>query len=86
MFAEKVFPFRVAVPQPRQGRKIVAQGGSPGEGALTPPSAPLSRAGGRGDGGEGGFAYPRLTPWATLFRPDKSGLALSTNIRLRTLV
>ena len=27
---------RVVVPQPRQGRKIVAQGASPGEGALTP--------------------------------------------------
>ena len=24
--ADKVFPFRVAVPQPRQGRKMVAQG------------------------------------------------------------
>ena len=29
-FAGKVFPFRVAVPQPRQGRKIVAQGASSG--------------------------------------------------------
>jgi hypothetical protein len=49
-----------------------------GEGALIPPSAPLSRAGGRRDGEEGGFAYPRLTPWATLFRPLR-GLTSSTN-------
>ena len=26
-FRDKVTPFRVAVPQPRQGRKVVAQGG-----------------------------------------------------------
>ena len=70
--------------QPRQGRKMVAQGASPGDGALTPPTgstaspAPLSRAGGRGDGGEGGYAYPRLTPWATFFRPLR-GLTSSTN-------
>ena len=40
---------------------------------------PLSRAGGRGDGGEGVLADPRLTPWATFFRPDTSGLTYSTN-------
>jgi hypothetical protein len=32
-----------------------------------------------GDRGEGGLADPRLTPWATFFRPDKSGLTSSTN-------
>ena len=61
------------------GAKIVAQGVSPGEETLTPPSAPLSRAGGRGDGGEGGFPYPRLAPWATFFRPSADGLNSSTN-------
>ena len=40
--ADKVFPFRVAVPQPRQGRKMVAQGASPGGRC---PLTPSRRAG-----------------------------------------
>jgi hypothetical protein len=48
--ADKVSPLRATVPQPPQGRKIVAQQAL-GARALTPPSAPLSRAGGRGDEG-----------------------------------
>ena len=39
-----------------------------GCGALTPPSAPLSRPGGRGEGGEGRCLNPGLTPWAMLSR------------------
>ena len=61
---------------------MVAQGANPGGRSPHPVpqgGSPLSRAGGRGDGGEGGFSYSRLTPWATLFRPDKSGLTSSTN-------
>ena len=38
--ADNVFPFRAAVPQPRQGRKIVAQGASPG--GRSPHSVPQS--------------------------------------------
>jgi len=55
---------------------LVPQGPSPlGEGNVVA-AAPrdredssLSRPGGRGNGGEGGRAAPRLTPWATVFRP-----------------
>ena len=44
--------------EPRQGRKIVAQGASPGEGALTPPTASLSPRGGERGRGEGGAPVP----------------------------
>ena len=59
--ADKVFPFRVAIPQPRQGRKIVAQGASPARRSphsvrrLTDTPLPRGR-----ERGQGGFAYPRL--------------------------
>ena len=49
--ADKVFPFRVAVPQPRQGRKIVAQGASPGGRSPHPAfGTPLPRGRERGQG------------------------------------
>ena len=64
--------------QPRQGRKMVAQGASPGGRSPHPAfGTPLPRGRERGRG-EGGYAYPRLTPWATLFRPLR-GLTSSTN-------
>ena len=69
---------QAALLQPRQGRKIVAQGVSPGCATLTPPSAPLSRPSGRGGGGEGGLADPRLAPWAKFLRPLR-GLTYSTS-------
>ena len=60
--------------EPRKGRKIVAQDASLGERALTPPRAPLSPRGGERAGVKGGFPYPRLAPWATIFRPpEKTG-------------
>ncbi|SPE22173.1 hypothetical protein SBA2_10111 [Acidobacteriia bacterium SbA2] len=40
-----------ALSEARKGRKKVAQGVSPGLGALTPPPAPLSRTSGRGGRG-----------------------------------
>ena len=40
-FADKVSPLRATVPQPRQGRKMVAQGASPGIGGPHP-ALPLS--------------------------------------------
>ena len=55
-FADKVTLFRVAVPQPRQGRKVVAQGGSPGGRSphpvrqLTDTPLPRGRERGRGRG------------------------------------
>ena len=79
-FAYKVFLMRAVFSQPRQGRKMVAQGASPGGGPsprLRPPSP--GRRGDRGDGGEGGLADPRLAPWATFFRPSADGLTYSTN-------
>jgi len=76
---------QAALLQPRQGRKIVAQGVSPGCATLTLPPAPLSRPSGRGDGGEGGLADPRLAPWATFFRTSTDGLTYSTNFQLGTL-
>ena len=76
--AEKVYVIWAAFSQPRQGRKIVAQGASPGVESPHPAfGTPLPVAAARGDGGEGGRADPRLTPWATFFRPDKSGLTYS---------
>ena len=71
--------------EPRKGRRMVAQGASSGQGALTPPSAPLSRAGGRGAGVRGGRPTPRLTTWATFFRPSDDGLTQSTNLGLGAL-
>ena len=62
--ADKVLLVRAAFSQPRQGRKIVAQGASPGVESPHPvpqSGTPLSRPSGRGDGGEGGLADPRLT-------------------------
>ena len=50
-FDDKVFPFRAAVPQPRQGRKIVAQGASPGGRSPHPAfGTPLPRGRERGRG------------------------------------
>jgi hypothetical protein len=50
-FADKVFPFREAAPQPRQGRKIVAQGASPGGESPHPAfGTPLPRGRERGRG------------------------------------
>jgi len=66
--------------EPRQGRKIVAQGASPGEGALTPPTASLSPRGGERGRGEGVLPYPRLAPRATIFRP-LCGLARAPKTR-----
>ena len=51
-----------------KGRNILAQGAALGFGALTPPSTPLSRPGGRGEGGEGRCLNPGLAPWAMLCR------------------
>jgi len=52
---------RPASSQPRQGRKILAQGASPGVESPHPvpqSGTPLSRQSGRGDGGEGGSLTP----------------------------
>jgi hypothetical protein len=55
-FADKVVPFRAAVPQPRQGRKMVAQGANPGGRGphpvrrLTDTPLPRGRERGRGRG------------------------------------
>ncbi len=49
---DKVFPFGVAVPEPRQGRKIVAQGASPGRRSPHPAFGtplPSGRERGRGE-------------------------------------
>jgi hypothetical protein len=52
-FADKPFALPMTLPQPRQGRKIVAQGVSPGCATLTPSAAadtplPPERERGRG--------------------------------------
>ena len=76
---------RAVFSQPRQGRNPADAGPAQalGEGPHPVPrlrDTPLPVATrDRGDGGEGGLADPRLAPWATLFRPDKSGLTSSTN-------
>ena len=50
-FANKVSQFRAAVPQPRQGRKMVAQGASPGGTSPHPAfGTPLPRGRERGQG------------------------------------
>jgi hypothetical protein len=76
---------RAAISEPRQGRKIVAQGVSPGSDGPHPAfGTPLPHGRERGRG-KGSLADPRLTPWATLFRPH-GGLTYSMNVWLRTLI
>jgi hypothetical protein len=53
--------------------------GSPGKNGPHPLLFPLPRLAGEGVGGEGCTQGPRLSPWAKLCLPDKSGLTYTTN-------
>jgi len=67
------------------GRNNLAQGESPGKNGPRPLLFPLPRLAGEGARGKGRAQDPRLTPWATLFRPDKSGLTYAMNFSYGTL-
>ena len=54
--AHEVFPMRAVLSQPRQGRKIVAQGASPGGGPSPRLRRPSPARAGEGTGVRGGSA------------------------------
>ncbi|MGB9486237.1 MAG: hypothetical protein WCD04_09045, partial [Terriglobia bacterium] len=64
--------------------RLFPQPGKPWEEWPHPLLFLLPRLAGEGAGGEGRTQDPRLSPWATLFRPGKSGLTYAMNFSYGT--
>jgi hypothetical protein len=74
--------WEVPLKKSREAAKYLSPGREPWDlNALTPPSAPLSRLAGEGQGERDGAFNPRLAPWAMLWR--SFGAELCCELRLQ---